>query len=85
MLYAREVIALLGAFPGRDFRMGQILAEVSRGKPEFDARGKAAVRKAVSRVLDQLRSDGHVGVTPAMGRGGYALYAWRTKSETRTS
>lgn len=79
MRYAHEVIGLLGAFPGRGFRMKQILLEVMRGKPEPDDRGAVAMRKAVGRVLEQLQDDGHVEVTPAVGRGGYALYAWRQK------
>ena len=33
MKYAHEVIDLLAAYPGREFRMAEILRHVSRGMP----------------------------------------------------
>lgn len=74
MKYAREVIGLLGAHPGRRFRMGQIVNHVSRGAALMPSQ-RNAVRIGVFRVLEQLRESGQVdqhkeGATSA-------TYSWR--------
>lgn len=77
MKYAREVIDLLSPFPGREFRMAEILRHVSRGMTLSDA-GQAAMRRGALRVLDQLMASGQVvrvgGTTKA------ALYSWQIPS-----
>ncbi len=82
MLYAREVIGLLQPFPGREFRMKQILRDVEMGHPPPDEKGRASMRRAVLRVLEQLQATGHVSVIAAQGRGGAAIYMWSAKSAT---
>lgn len=80
MRYAREVIDLMGAYPGRDFRMIEILHYVTNGKT-LSVREKRAMRKGVLRVVQQLSESGTVLVRPpSHARGGYAVYRW--KSET---
>lgn len=80
MLYAREVIELMGAYPGRDFRMIEVLRYVTNGK-ELDTKQKTAMRKGVLRVMESLAESGCVLVRPpSHQRGGFAVYRW--KSET---
>lgn len=59
MKYAREVIELLGACPGRRFRMAQIVNYVARGRT-LQTSERNAVRIGIFRVLEQLRESGQV-------------------------
>lgn len=73
MKYAKEVIELMAAFPGRDFKMIEIVRYVNA--PRSD---RHKVRIGVSRVLKTLQDSGVVLVRPPRAiRGGYALYRWR--------
>lgn len=82
MLYAREVIELLGAFPGRDFRMREIVRHVSRAGT-LTPKQRLAMRMAIMRVIQQLAESQMVLIRPPRaGNGGYALYRWRDKSDT---
>lgn len=74
MKYAREVIELIGAHPGREFRMAQIVQYVS---PRAAGSDRQRVRNGVLRVLGSLIENGSVEVQPAARRGGFATYAWR--------
>lgn len=77
MQYAREVMELMGAYPGRDFRMVELVRYVGNGR-ELDLRSKRAMRKAVLRVLGYLAGAGVVLVRPpASQRGGLTTYRWR--------
>lgn len=62
MKYAREVIELMGACPGREFRMAQIVNYVARGR-KLQPSERNAVRIGVFRVLEQLRETGQVEQT----------------------
>ena len=77
MRYARDVIDLLSAYPGRPFRPGEVTRYVAtrqRGmKPE-------AIRIGVQRVLLALCETGAVNRTLPLRPGSYALYAWHTTS-----
>lgn len=75
MLYAREVIDLLAAFPGREWRMAQIVNHVARGKPAY-VQQRERVRQGVRRVLLRLVEARCVEYRPAR-RGGTTLYRWR--------
>jgi len=59
MKYAREVIELMAAHPGVEFRMAQIVRYVS-GAKELSARRRDAIRKGVIRVLDELQRTGQI-------------------------
>ena len=75
MKYAREVLELVAAFPGRDFRMNELVRYVmSQGNYQ-----KHNVRIGVLRVLEALECSGSIiRRPPRASRGGYALYRWRT-------
>lgn len=76
MKYAAEILGLMRPYPGREYRMAQIVREVSRGRAMSPSQRNAA-REGVRRVLAQLCESGHVikikdGETSA-------FYAWRGK------
>lgn len=74
MKYAREVIGLLGAHPGRQFRMAQILRHVCRGA-SLGSVPEAAVRKGVHRVLVHLIDSGQVERVGGATRS--VAYVWK--------
>lgn len=74
MKYAKEVIELLEPYPGRHFRMGDIVRYVA---PHATGHERQRVRKGVLRVLESLVDSGHVRIEPAVRRGGFATYAWK--------
>lgn len=74
MKYAREVIDLLSPFPGREFRMAEIIRHVA---PNARGSDRMRVHKGVLRVLSQLIEQGAVRhATPGVGRGEISAYAW---------
>ena len=81
MKYAKEVIDLLGAHPGREFRMIQIVRHVADGHPSSPAQWER-VRKGVRRVLDSMEDTGTVGRRDSLsGTGGFSLYFWKPGHE----
>ncbi len=76
MLYAREIMELLAAYPGRPFKMIQIVRHVRRGVPHTPQEWEAA-RKAARRALICLEEAGSVVIVPATANGGTTTYAWR--------
>jgi predicted Zn-ribbon and HTH transcriptional regulator len=76
LLYAREVIELMAAHPGRDFRMIELYRYVAAGR-DLTMKQKRAMREALHRVTKGLQETGSVLIlAPAARRGGYALYRW---------
>ncbi len=76
MKYAREVVELLAAYPGREFKAQQIVRYVCPN-PQ-NTRERRAVRMGVHRVLSELRAVGTVlSRPPIVARGGYAVYWWK--------
>lgn len=73
MKYAPEVISLLSAYPGRQFKMVHIVNHVSPGAQGTE---RQRVRNGVERVLKSLSEIGQVQIVPAHTRGSGALYAW---------
>lgn len=59
MKYAPQVIELLAAYPGRGFRMADIVRHVSRGRG-LSPIERNAVRQALLRVLSHLVASGQV-------------------------
>lgn len=59
MKYAKEVIELLAANPNRKFKMANILNYTSKGI-KYTGKTKAAMRKGIYRVLEQLIDSGQV-------------------------
>lgn len=74
MKYAKEVIDLMGAHPGREFRMAQIVRHVSCAR-ELSARQRNAVRQGVLRVLDSLEESGQVARETEATNS--VFYVWR--------
>lgn len=60
MKYAKEVIDLMAAYPGRKFKMKQIINYVD---PRADARQRAVLRTGVWRVLVALEECGTISST----------------------
>jgi hypothetical protein len=73
--YAKEVIDLLGAYPGRRFKMRQILNHVS---PRADGRRLAVVRTGVWRALQALEESGQVVISRPDANGAHAEYWWKS-------
>lgn len=77
MKHAKSLIELMAAYPGRDWKMSELVRYVSDGK-ELDLRARRAVRKGVLRALDALAATGCVLVRPpSVKRGGFAVYRWK--------
>lgn len=77
LLYAREVIELMSAYPGRDFKMVHVYRYVA-GDRVLDLKGRRAMREALLRCMKALGESGSVLIRPPhVRRGGYALYQWR--------
>ncbi len=77
MLYAREVIDLLAAFPGRQWKMHHIVNHVARGKPA-NKQERNRYRQGVRRVILALVDCGSVEYQPPL-RGAPALYLWKVQ------
>ena len=78
MKYAKEVIELMSAYPGRDFRMVELVNSVTSGK--HTRKQRSAARRGILRVIQQLKESGCVIVRPpGKARGGYAVYRWKAK------
>jgi hypothetical protein len=68
---------LMGAFPGREFRMVQIVRYATQGRT-LNLKERRAARKAIQRVLHELVQSGSVvPKPPAATRGAPVLYAWK--------
>lgn len=74
MKYARETIDLLSPYPGRKFRMREIVRYIA-GR-NANERQKKQVRLGVWRVLKMLQESGHVEIEEQEGRGASAQYSW---------
>jgi hypothetical protein len=75
--FASEVIELMGAFPGRDFRIGDVISYVRNGRELTDKQARA-MREAVARVLAALEESGSIIVVrPFTNQRGWAYYRWK--------
>lgn len=74
MKYAHEVMDLMMAYPGRHFRMAQLVRHVD---PHAVGSVRQRVRNGVLRVLESLDEHGSIDIEPAEGRGSFATYSWR--------
>ncbi len=74
MKYASEILGLMRPYPGREYRMAQVVREVSRGRA-MSQKERNAVREGVRRVIVHLYESGHV-VKIKDGETS-AFYAWR--------
>ena len=77
MLYAREILELMGAYPGRDFRIKEIINYVKNGR-ELTPRARQSMHVAVFRVLRELEQSQSIEVRRTDKNGGYSVYRWKT-------
>ena len=77
ILYAREVEELMASFPGRDFRMSQIINYVRNGRV-LTPKQRRTMHVNVHRILRQYEDTGFVKVQRRAMTGAYALYHWKT-------
>lgn len=75
MKYGKEVISLLGAHPGRFFKMRQIVKHID---PKATGRDRLRIRVGVSRVLQELQSSGLIRVHAADKQGASGWYKWKS-------
>lgn len=73
MLYAKEIVALLGAWPGREFRMSEIVRYVD---PNANGMRREAIRKSLRMALKTFRDEGFVIEVLPRERGGFSVYSW---------
>lgn len=77
MKYGKEVIELMACYPGRDFKMEEIVRGVA--PHSVNNRQRAATRQSVLRVLRILVENGSVLRRPTRpGIRNTALYRWKS-------
>lgn len=74
MKYASEVIDLLAAYPGKHFRMAEIVRYVD---PAAGGAHRQRLRNGIHRVIQALEEHGQVERRSAQRRGGFDTYAWK--------
>lgn len=75
-------MALLAPYPGREFRMRQIVNYVAPKK--VGERERKRVQMAVYRVLQALAESGQVIIKERSTNGAPATYSWRVMEPTKT-
>jgi len=74
--YVREVIDLMAAYPGRPFRLVELVRHVSRGQ-QLSRTERTRLERGIQRAMDALRTAGSVLIEePAVGQHG-RKYLWR--------
>lgn len=84
MKYSSEVLALMPAFPGRKFKIEQLVRYATRGAP-LSKRQRHAARICMKRLMDRLEAQGMVKVEAAQSRGASAFYSWCGFAQSDTS
>lgn len=75
MKYAHEVIGFLAAYPGKQFRMVELVRYVAKGVPKTK-QDRDRCRKGVLRVVRVLAEEGFVDIR-AGPKGSFGSYSWR--------
>ncbi|TFL14204.1 hypothetical protein CSC67_08615 [Pusillimonas caeni] len=79
MKYAKEVIDLMAAYPGRKFKMRHIVNYVA---PGASTRQKASIREGVRRVVLALEESGQISSTrEEVPNGSDAEYWWKPQHQ----
>jgi len=76
--YAKEVMSLLAAYPGREFRMREIINSIAGAYAEPKIRKQVHI--GVWRVLQLLADSKQVIIRKGAGSGAGDKYAWHTES-----
>lgn len=75
MKYAAEILGLMRPYPGRQFRMSELVRSIN---PAAEGQDRQRIRNGVLRVLSALIENGSVvREDPACDRGSFALYSWK--------
>lgn len=74
---------LMAAYPGRPFRMMQLVNYV--GASPKNNKERSALREGVRSVLKALIASGAVRELPRRQQGGYATYIWKVPDDEPTS
>lgn len=74
MKYAREVIDLMASYPGRQFRMWQIVNYVA---PDATNKQRAVIHTGVWRVLKALEESRQIFIVSTGVNGSGAEYVWK--------
>ena len=77
MRYARDIIELMEAYPGRAFPMRYFVNMIQVGMVGLE---RGTVRRQVTRVLTQLSEMGLINVISSGPRDRNATYSWVIKS-----
>lgn len=82
MKYASEVLGIMRPYPGKEFRIGQLVKQVA-GREKVSPPEVEAMRKGIRRVLDDLIEIGYV---ERAGRNTNSVsYVWRGHPKSATS
>ena len=75
MKHADRVIELMGAYPGRGFKMREIVRYVH---PTAGLAERQTIKKAVQRALLALELTGVIAVQRPKASGSCALFIWKS-------
>jgi hypothetical protein len=75
MKYAQEIIELMGAYPGREFRMREIVKYVAGKKASTEERSRT--RKGIFRVLQQLKEVDSIHILDEKKHTSAVRYIWK--------
>lgn len=80
MKYASEVIDLLAAYPGRQFKVRHIVRFVA---PNSTPKQRASIRVGIQRVLNALEDSGQIESSRGqVANGADAEYWWKTATSS---
>ena len=84
MKYAHEVIDLMASYPGRAFRLMELVRHISHGR-ELTPTEKTRLQRGVQRAMEALEECGSVNIRePEEGRHGRA-YQWRVTNSSQSA
>jgi len=74
--YAHEVMDLMACYPGRSFRLMELVRHVSHGRTLSPAE-KTRLQRGIQRAMDALQDTGSVIIQEPETGGHGRSYAWR--------
>jgi hypothetical protein len=78
--FYNDIEELLRPYPGRWFKMAQIIRYVAHGR-SIDRKERHAIKVGVLRVLDVMREIRAIEIRPSVRRGCSAFYRWKVAHE----
>ncbi|CAB3638335.1 hypothetical protein LMG26685_01775 [Achromobacter mucicolens] len=76
MKYAHEVMDLMACYPGRSFRLMELVRHVSHGR-DLSIAEKTRLQRGIQRAMDALKDTGSVLIQEPQQGGHGRTYAWR--------